>query len=135
MRKTILILAVAAASAVGIAACGTNDSSNSDGLYDDTQTTRASDSYDYSTPTYPTPSTTTYHPTTNYPTSSSSSWTPALEEYAWEIFNRASGGMFSDRRCVLDVIESHFPDPLDLTSVAPSEIQTVALDIAVECHG
>jgi hypothetical protein len=72
------------------------------------------------------------------PTSSSApsgAWTPELEDWAWGEF--ASGALGSavhaDRRCVLDVIEAHWPDPAALTIVTQSDSEIVGREIAARC--
>ena len=62
-------------------------------------------------------------------------WTPELEDWAWGEF--ASGALGStihaDRRCVLDVIETHWPDPAALTIVTQSDSEIVGREIAARC--
>ena len=79
------------------------------------------------------PPTATTPPTTS---SSSSAWTPELEDWAWGEF--ASGALGSaidaDRRCVLDVIETHWPNPAALTIVTQSDSEIVGREIAARCR-
>jgi hypothetical protein len=65
----------------------------------------------------------------------SGAWTPELEDWAWDQF--ASGALGSaihaDRRCVLDVIEAHWPDPAALTNATQSDSEIVGREIAARC--
>jgi hypothetical protein len=73
---------------------------------------------------------------TTPPTSASSSaWTPELEDWAWGQFTSGALGSAThvDRRCVLDVIEAHWPDPAALTIVTQSDSEIVGREIAARC--